>query len=334
MGPGVIEPVLFVILILLALAALSLLGVSIWLYATRNGWPSGLNQTGSVAWTRFISYATACLLVSILLVIIIALSIPAALTQIGSTARYLRLSLVFVASLTAFILLLMFITALLFATSPPFITRAVDQSWRNTVQGDNFFVACRVQNRFNCIGWEDNSCKNCRPTVGGNYNGCSGDQGLVCPRCYQDTRRVLSQNKLSAVGIIGSDVPVAAGEVQVYNKKRQSRKLSHATTVAKTSEIASALKVNTLKVQVTSRKGARLGNFKGENKSGFRANIRPQFHTLSRQDSGNEDYELGCRRFIEWRMREFFIPMAVFTVFLLIVMLLISWKACIDSSGR
>lgn len=42
----------------------------------------------------------------------------------------------------------------------------------------------------------------------------------------------------------------------------------------------------------------------------------------------------GCREFVLRRYREFFIPFSVYTIFLCLLLVLLSWKTCIDSTYR
>lgn len=42
----------------------------------------------------------------------------------------------------------------------------------------------------------------------------------------------------------------------------------------------------------------------------------------------------GCREFVFRRYREFFIPFTVYTIFLALLLVLLSWKTCIDSTYR
>lgn len=297
-GPGRIEAVLLIILILLAISSAALISVSIWLYAVRNGWASGLNQTGSITWTRFISYATAALLVGLLLVPIILIAIAASLTPSGSGARKLRLALIFLTTIAIVILLMMTITGLLFATSgPPFISNALEQSWRNTVSSPSFGVACHVQRVNGCFGWADNSCVGCRPLISGDYTGCSAEQRLVCPTCFQRTRSPVNASRLMHPTSPAS----ASGPVH-------PRQYSALHTVIHRGRAAIHSGVERLRVALRGSAGL-----------------------VVRQ---SQDYEFGCFRYIIWRNREFYIPMSVYTIFLILVLTLLQWKACIDSSGR
>lgn len=278
-GPGTIEPVLLLILIILAISSLALLCVGIWLLAVRDGWPSGLNNTGSVFWTRFISYGTACLILAVLFIPIIIIAAIAAISKSGSGARKLRLALIALVSLASLILLLMIVTSLLFATNgPSFINNVLEGSWKNTVKDDERFTdACDIQKKYSCEGWQDNSCLGCAPSVDGDYTThkgtCHQMQKEICPRCWT------YRNKVNAV-----DATQAAA--------------AHIPSV----------KIETVKSESVESEVAKSG----------------------RQQKG----KAGCRRFIERRNRELFIPMCVYTIFLLLVMVLLSWKACIDSSGR
>lgn len=291
-GPGVVEPVLLLLITIIGISALVMLSLGIWLLAVKDGWPSGLNNTGSVFWTRFISYATACILLAVFFILIVIIAMCAAVATNGSKARKLRLSLIFLLSFASLLLLLMIVTALLFATSgPSFINQVLVQSWKNTVKDDdNILVACDIQKRFSCQGWDDDSCKNCAPTISGEYSTpkgtCHPHQRDICPRCwtYSSTSEVNKPVERRGIDVddFPFEIPISVNSGIMMKARQPGRQVQQPNT----------------------------------------------------QSSQQTDVLLGCRRFIEWRNREFFIPMVVYTIFLLLVMLLLSWKTCIDSSGR
>lgn len=294
LGPGHVEYVVSIILIILAISAIVLLCLGLWLLIARTGWPSGLDNTGSIAWTRFISYATACIIVAILFIPLIFLALWAAVAKRGSRARKLRLAVVFLATLSALLLLLMTATALLIATSPPFIHTITERSWFYSVEdAPNSGHVCDIQNRYNCDGWEDNSCLNCQPTTDGNYNTqagvCTDFQKTVCPPCYLPSRSIVQTRSNP-------------------KPKQIVKKGSKANAAMNRSKQRLHLKIPTF--------GKR------------------RLNLLQQQRQQQQQVRIGCRRYIEWRNREFFIPMCVYTLFLIFVLILLSWKMCIDSSGR
>lgn len=185
---GVAEPIFLILIIILILSTIILFAIGIWLLASHNGWPVGLDNTGSIGWTRTISYGTACIVVAILLIPIIIFSIFGAGAKRGAPARVTRLVAVFLAAVAFICLVLMAITGIMFAANgPQFIEDIIDDAWVNTVTGDDTFPdACVIQDRFNCRGWEPNSCINCRPTIGGTFTNCTDTQREVCPRCFSD----------------------------------------------------------------------------------------------------------------------------------------------------
>lgn len=333
-GPGRVEGVLLAILILLGITSAVFISLSIWLYAVRDGWPSGLNQTGSLTWTRLISYATALLLVGLLLIPVIATAVVSAVTTTGSSARRSRLTLILLCGTGIVILLMMTVTSLLFVSNggPKFIDDALEQSWENTVESSNYLAACRLQNANGCFGWKDNSCLGCRPTVDGNDTGCHPSQYSVCPRCFRSTpaRRVTSMAgggdaPVSAVGVGGgaqlSDVVVVNPRLGVRRRLRQQRPLRTRRRVA----VAGGTGAFSAGVGATAALGRRV-------RRAWESVIGRGLMPIGRQTT--QDYELGCRRWVIWRNREFFIPMTVYTIFLILLLTLLMWKACIDSSGR
>lgn len=302
LGPGRVETVLAIILAILIISSIVLFCVGIWLLAARTGWPSGLDNTGSLAWTRFISYATACIIVAILFIPIVILAAWAAVAKRGSRARKLRLAVVFLASFTALLLLLMTATALLFATGPPFINSITERSWVFSVTDfPNSARVCNIQNQYDCDGWEDNSCLNCKPSVNGEYNtpggNCSDWQKNVCPRCYE----------YNTNGNVASTYSNTIPKQKPKKGPKQRR-----------SARSKAIKAKNRSRQGLYLKFAKIGN---------------RHLNLLRQQ-GQQQVVIGCRRYIEWRNREFFIPMCVYTIFLILILILLSWKACIDSSSR
>lgn len=50
-----------------------------------------------------------------------------------------------------------------------------------------------------------------------------------------------------------------------------------------------------------------------------------------RQETSDSD---GCREFVLRRYRQFFIPFTVYTIFLTLLLVLLAWKTCIDSTYR
>lgn len=268
-------------IVLLAISAVVLLGLGIWLLAARNGWPAGLNNTGSRFWTRFLSYGTACIVLFFLFSLIILFAVRSALARTGRDARRARLWLTFFVAFAILVLILMAATALLFAINgPSFVTTIIRVSWEHTVtDGRTLNDACRIQNRYKCEGWLDNSCRACRPTVDGvyatPYGTCSNAQKVICPRCWKFDNVNTTSRPITAMSASQVD-----GHPPVGHGLRTSVR-------------------NALRGRVAQARGI-----------------------------------AGCKRYILQRHREFFIPMCVYTIFLTLVLILLSWKACIDSSGR
>lgn len=303
-GPGRVELVVSLFLILLAISAVALLSVGIWLLATLDGWPSGLNMTGSRSATQTFSYGTACIVIAILFIPLIILTILAAFAKRGSQARKLRLAIIFLASFCIFILLLMTITALLFATDPPFINHINERAWINSVQDtSNQAPLCNIQAKYGCEGWRDGSCPTCRPTYAGNYTTpfgtCTEQEITNCPRCWDYPARALSF--------------VHVNPVHYSHTSRVAKKISQ-------THISSFVWPSHLSLN-------RISKFK---KYGFFGRHEER---LSRQEQQQKPVP-GCFRYIEWRNHELFIPMCVFTIFLILILILLTWKVCIDSSGR
>lgn len=298
-SPRGMGAILTVILIILGISAIALFSVGIWLLATRTGWPSGLINTGSLISTRLISYASACILVAILFVLLIILAAWATIAKYGSLATPLGLIAIFLASLSAFILLLMTITAILFAASPSFICDINENAWINSVLywnsipvGSSVRVTCNIQDYYNCQGWNDNSCVNCKPTVDGQYNTddgrCTPLQQEVCPKC-----------------------PVVSGRASTAFLPRTSTIQTRRYFSGKHLGISA---FNPSNVTVKERMVVHENPLIDKN------------HSTSRQQ-----VLYGCRRYIEQRDREFFIPMAIYTGLLILVLIIFSWRICIDT---
>lgn len=340
-GPGQVDAVTLAILIIVGMTSIVFISLSIWLYAVRDGWPSGLNQTGSLTWTRLISYATALLIVGLLLIPVIVTTIVSSTTTTGSSARRSRLTLILLCSTGVVILLMMTVTSLLFVSSagPKFVEDALEQSWENTVGSSNYLAACKLQNANGCFGWKDNSCVGCRPTVDGNYTGCAASQVAICPRCfYRATTRTIGRHDspVSAAAVLGgdddiSDVVVVNPRLRVVNTKAFPVDVhgEHGHTRLQRTKTRTRRRAWGLHTVVSA--GEVLGRRMRSVWDGLIG--RGLMESRVRQTT-TTDYEMGCFRWVIWRNRELFIPMTVYTIFLILLLTLLMWKACIDSSGR
>lgn len=196
-----------------------LFSVGVWLLAARNGWPVGLNLTGNEDWTKTLSYGTACLILSLLFIVIIVLAVVSAKAKRGGPARVTRLVIVFLASLGVLILVMMVFTGIFFAANGPrFIERIIRTGWINTVTEDKDVPdACRIQDRYQCQGWELNSCRGCQPTVDGLFGNCSNAQREICPRCFISVGRMEMRDAVGNVErklVKGMDIePVVRSDV-------------------------------------------------------------------------------------------------------------------------
>ncbi|KAI0566193.1 hypothetical protein FGB62_11g27 [Gracilaria domingensis] len=302
LGLGVGDPVTIVMLVL-GISSIVLFVVGVWLLATQDGWPVGLNNTGNRTWTRFISYGTACIVVSLLFIPILIFIILDASASRGSQARVTRLVVVFISAFLVIVLLLMSVTGIMFAANRPgFIANVIEDAWTKTVvNSDSVGIACEVERDFNCRGWRTNSCLNCNPTVNGVYENCLPLQQLVCPRCFP-------------AAPVQVDSSGQSGTTTVQGT--QGTQSTQGTTITQDGVAPVAVQTDGTD-QLVQRDIKRAHN-------GFEWTERQQTQVAVQ----------GCRTPVLRRYRSFFIPMTVYTLFLLLLLLVVSYKACVDSSRR
>lgn len=300
LGRGMADPIFIAILALLAVSAFILFAVGVWLLATQNGWPLGLNNTGSTTWTRLISYGTACVIVALVLLPVIIFGILDALAKRGAQARVTRICVTFLSSFLFIILVLMSVTGILFATnSPSFISNTVSQGWSYSVVNLRTVPdVCYIQSKYTCRGWTDDSCLNCNPTVNGLYGACQPSQQLVCPRCA-----AASPVQVPTSAPVQNPPTTAPQLPQPVQSPDQS---STANSAPQEDVLLQRALVNSSTLTPSSRQG-----------SNTQQTVRVR----------------GCQPFVLRRYREFFIPMTVYTLFLSLLLIVLIWKACVDSAG-
>lgn len=320
-----IDTVLIIILTVFGISAVILLVLGIWLLASDNGWPVSLDNHGSVGWTRFISFGTACLIVGLLFIPLVVLSVLSTIVKHGAKARTYRLCVVFIASFCFVCLIMMTFTAAFYASySPPFVADVINTAWKNTVTGKNTVLdACRIQNKYKCQGWLDNSCVNCRPTRNGVYNypgsACTVSQRSICPRCWEEVSNtsLLSTSSVSISGNVLSSPPQEQ-QSPLQKTRRQTRKdVIVVRTEASFSKSPSPHSTPPPHVITSST-----------------PSVASHPATATSSQLGGSRMIRGCRTFVIRRYRRFFVPMCVYTVFLSVVLILFTWRTCLDSAGR
>ncbi|CAN8070994.1 unnamed protein product [Agarophyton chilense] len=302
-GPG--DPVTLIFLVLLALSSIVFFVIGVWLLVTQDGWPVGLNNTGNRNWTRLLSYGTACIIVSLLLIPIIIFMVMDAAARRGSQARTTRLIVVFLSSFIIVVLILMSVTGILFAANRPgFIANIIEEAWTKTVlDGDSVGTACDVERNFQCRGWRTDSCVNCNPTVNNVYGECQDLQKVVCPRCFP-----AAPVQAGAPGQVGGATTVQGGFTQGTEGSSTTTGSSATAPVAVQAGGSDELLQRDI---VRERNG---------------------FEWTERQQT--QVSVPGCRNPVLRRYRSFFVPMTVYTFFMLLLLLVLSYKTCVDSSRR
>ncbi|PXF47135.1 hypothetical protein BWQ96_03077 [Gracilariopsis chorda] len=304
LGPGPADPVTIIILIILGISAIVLFALGVWLLASQNGWPLGLNNTGNTNWTRTISYGTACVVLSLLFIPIIIFVVLDAAAKRGSQARVTRLVVLFLCAFCILILLLMSVTGVMFAANRPgFIASIIEDAWTKTVLGSNTVKdACDIQSKYDCRGWKTNSCLNCNPTRNGVYANCQEFQKLVCPRC-------------------APPIPIAVPATTQPQQPTTTAPVTVPTNPSSGDATIEGVQPNQdqLVQRMLSRMAKRVSSLR---------NVARQTGTQTIQRVR------GCRYYVLRRYRRFFIPMTVYTIFLLLLLLVLSYKGCVDSAGR
>ncbi len=102
-----------VIAILLALSALILISVGIWLLAERLGWPVGLNFASNPDWTRTLSIGLLILIIGLLMVIVVGLGF----VLISGGTPLLRAITVFISAVIFTLLFILAVLCIIFAAN-------------------------------------------------------------------------------------------------------------------------------------------------------------------------------------------------------------------------
>lgn len=172
-----------IVAILLLLGGGALVGAGIWLLASDKGGRLPLDYTGSSFWNYVLNFGVAAIIAGVfLLVAALAALISLSRKCLGKVFRvvYVLMALVILAALLFIAIVSLLIVDKRDAQG---VEDFVEEAWeRSVTSNDSDLVeeVCKIQDRWDCLGFADNDCTGCE---NGEGTECDAAQQRRCPTC-------------------------------------------------------------------------------------------------------------------------------------------------------